>query len=144
MSIKTLKDAGAYADKYSNRAGAAVQDYVNGVNGTTGQAAAASAAADKWQQSVSAASAKSRFAANVNAAGDAAWKTGVQVKGQQRFAAGVSAGKSKWAGHVGKYFAVLKGLSLPPRGLRGSAANAQISAQVQAALHAAKVGGAGA
>lgn len=141
MSIKTLKDASAYADKFANRAGAAVQDYVAGVNGTTGQAAAAAAAADKWQQSVTSAAAKTNFANNVNAAGDAAWKNGVAQKGQARYAPGVAAGKGKWSANVQKYFAVLKGLSLPPRGLRGSAQNAQISATVQAALHAAKTGG---
>jgi hypothetical protein len=143
MSIKTLKDAASYANKYSTRAGAAVNDYVAGVQGSTGQAAAAAAAADKWQQGVSAASAKAAFVNNINAAGDAAWKAGVQAKGQARYAGGVQAGMNKWASKVQKYFAVLKGLSLPPRGLRGSAANAQISAQVQAALHAAKTGGGG-
>lgn len=144
MSIKTLKDAGSYVTKYTTRAGAAVQDYANGVAGASGQAAAAAAAADKWQQSVSAPSAKSAFVANVNAAGDAAWKNGVQLKGQQRYAPGVTAGGPKWAAKVQKFFAALKGLSLPARGLRGSAANAQISAVVQAALHAAKTGGTGA
>lgn len=144
MSIKTLKDASAYSDKYANRAGAAVTDYVNGVNAATGQAAAAAAAADKWQQSVAAPSAKAAFTNNVTAAGDAMWKAGVANKGQARYAPGVQAGKTKWSGKVQKYFAVLKGLSLPPRGLRGSSQNAQISAQVQAALHAAKTGGAGA
>ena len=142
MSIKTLKDAGAYADKFANRAGAAVNDFIAGVNASTGQAAAAAAAADKWQQGVSAASAKAAFVANVTAAGDAMWKVGVNGKGQARYAPGVQAGKQKWANKVQKFFAVLKGLSLPPRGLRGSAQNAQISAQVQAALHATKTGGA--
>lgn len=144
MSIKTLKDAGSYAQKYSTRAGAAVNDYVAGVNGATGQAAAAAAAADKWQQGVSAASAKAAFVNNVNAAGDSAWKAGVASKGQARYAGGVQAGMNKWASKVGKYFAVLKGLSLPPRGLRGSAQNTQISALVATALHNAKTGGAGA
>lgn len=143
MSIKTLKDSSAYADKFANRAGAAVNDYVSGVQGATGQAAAAAAAADKWQQSVTAASAKAAFANNVTAAGDAAWKNGVTSKGQSRYAPGVTAGKQKWAAKVQKYFAVLKGLTLPPRGLRGSAQNAQISATVQAALHAAKTGSTG-
>ncbi len=142
MSIKTLKDASAYAQKYSNRAGAAVNDYVAGVNAVTGQAAAAAAAADKWQQGVSAASAKTRFVNNVTAAGDGAWKAGVTGKGQARYGPGVQAGMNKWSGAVQKFFTMLKGLSLPPRGLRGSAQNAQISAIVQAAQHATKTGGA--
>jgi hypothetical protein len=141
MSIKTLKDASAYASKFATRAGAAVNDYVAGVQGATGQAAAAAAAADKWQQAVADPAAKTRFSANVSAAGDAMWKAGVQAKGQARYGPGVQAGQQKWASGVQKYFAVLKGLSLPPRGLRGSAQNAQISAAVQTALHAAKVGG---
>lgn len=144
MSIKTLKDAGSYVQKYTTRAGAAVQDYANGVAGASGQAAAAAGAADKWQQSVSAPSAKTAFVANVTAAGDAAWKAGVTAKGQQRYAPGVAAGGPKWAAKVQKFFAALKGVTLPARGLRGSAANAQISAIVQAALHAAKTGGTGA
>jgi hypothetical protein len=143
MSIKTLKDAGSYVTKYTSRASAAVTDYVSGVQGASGQAAAAASAADKWQQSVAAPAAKAAFVNNVNAAGDTAWKNGVANKGQARYGPGVQAGGNKWAAAVGKYFAVLKGLSLPARGLRGSAANAQISAQVQAALHAAKVGAGG-
>jgi len=141
MSIKTLKDAGSYVTKYTTRAGAAVQDYANGVAGASGQATAAAASADKWQQSVSAPAAKTAFVTNITAAGDTAWKNGVAQKGQARYAPGVQAGGPKWAARVSKFFAALKGLSLPPRGLRGSAANAQISAMVQAALHAAKTGG---
>lgn len=141
MSIRTLKDASAYADKFANRAGAASPDYAAGVAATTGQAAAAANAADKWQQSVTTAAAKANFSANVTAAGDAAWKTGVQVKGQSRYGPGVAAGKQKWANKVQKYFAVLKSISLPARGLRGSAQNTQISAIVVAALHNAKTGG---
>ena len=142
MSIKTLKDPGAYAAKYGTRANAAVNDYVAGVNAATGQAAAAAAAADKWQQGVTAASAKAAFITKVNAAGDAAWKAGVASKGQARYGPGVTAGQQKWATSVQKFFAAMKAVSLPPRGLRGSAQNAQISAAIQAALHAAKTGGA--
>lgn len=140
MSIKTLKDAGSYVQKYTTRAAAATTDYVNGVQGATGQAAAAAAAVNKWQQAVASPAAAAAFQNNLTAAGDQAWKNGVQQKGQARYAPGVQAGGGKWANKVGKYFAVLKGLSLPARGLRGSAQNAQISAQVQAALHAAKTG----
>lgn len=143
MSLKTLKDPGAYASKYATRAQAAVNDYTAGVNASTGQAAAAVAAADKWQQGVSAASAKAAFVAKINAAGDAAWKNGVATKGQARYGPGVAAGQNKWAASVGKFFAAMKGVSLPPRGLRGSAQNAQISATIQAALHAAKTGSTG-
>jgi len=141
MSIRTLKDASAYADKFATRAGAASQDFLTGVQAATGQAAAAAGAADKWQQSVTSAAARNAFVANLNAAGDAAWKAGVANKGASRYAPGVQAGKGKWAAKVQKYFAVLKGLSLPPRGLRGSAQNTQISAMVVAALHNAKTGG---
>lgn len=141
MSIRTLKDAGAYANKFATRASAAVNDYTAGVNASTGQAAAAAAAADKWQQAVTSAAAKTAFSANVQSAGDAAWKAGVAAKGGARYGPGVQAGQQKWANKVQKYFGVLKSLSLPPRGLRGSAQNAQISAAVVAALHNAKTGG---
>jgi hypothetical protein len=143
MSIKTLKDPNSYVSKYTSRASNATPDYVAGVQGATGQAAAAAAAVDKWQQAVNSPAAKASFVANLNAAGDQAWKNGVTSKGQARYAPGVNAGGPKWAAGVGKFFAVLKGLSLPARGLRGSAQNAQISAAVQAALHAAKTGTAG-
>jgi len=142
MSIRTLKDASAYAAKFATRAGAAVTDYTAGVNASTGQSAAAAAAADKWQMAVTSAAAKTAFANNVTAAGDQAWKAGVTAKGAARYAPGVQAGQAKWAANVNKYFQVLKGLSLPPRGLRGSAQNTQISAIVVAALHSAKTGGA--
>jgi hypothetical protein len=142
MSLKTLKDSSAYADKYSNRAGAAQQDYANGVAGATGQAAAAAAAVTKWQAAVASPTAAAAFTANINAAGDGAWKAGVAAKGVVRYGPGVAAGKGKWANKVQKYFTALKGLSLPARGLRGSAQNAQISALVQATLHATKTGGA--
>lgn len=142
MSLRTLKDPSAYAGKFATRAQNASADYAAGVAGASGQATAAAAAADSWQQSVSSANAKAAFVANVTAAGDAAWKAGVAAKGANRYGPGAAAGQQKWAAKVAKYFSAMKSANLGPRGLRGSPQNVQRSQAIINALHAAKTGGA--
>lgn len=141
MALK-VKDPSAASTKWANRAGAAQPDYQTGVMNTTGQAQAAVSAADTWQQSVAAASAKTQFIKNLQAAGDAAWQAGVKNKGAARYAQGVSVAKDKYAAKVTPYFAALASLNLPPRGLRRSAQNYARVQAVGTALAAVKTGGA--
>lgn len=140
MAIK-MKDPSALAAKYSSRASNAATDYANGVASTSGQASAAVSAADTWQASVTAPSAKAQFVKKLNAAGDAAWQAGVKNKGASRYPQGVQTGAPKWAANVAPYFAALSSLTLPPRGLRRSAQNYARVQAVGNALAAVKTAG---
>jgi len=136
----TMKDPNSLAQKYSTRASAAAQDYANGVAATTGQAAAAAAAVATWQAAVNSPSAAKAFTTNLQKAGDAAWQMGVKNKGAGRYAQGVQNGATKWATNVAPYFSALSALSLPARGLRGSAQNISRVQAVDTSLHNVKVG----
>lgn len=116
--MKNLSPADVAA-KWNTRAGAATQDWVNGINATTtnpGQAAAANVAGfqqnfiqaiPKWQQKMG----------NMDFG---AWKSATVTKGQPRYAQGVTAGQSKYQAAITKIMAVEKQIvgSLPARGNR--------------------------
>ncbi len=143
MAIK-IKEPGTLATKFANRGQAAVPEYRAGVaDPKRSQSDSAIAAAPNWQAAVQSPAALARFTNGLRAAGDAGWKAGALGKGADRYPAGVAAAKGKWQTHVTPFLNTIAALDLPPKGLRGSAANyARVSA-VGNALHALKVSTAG-
>jgi hypothetical protein len=136
-------DLNKLKQKYANRAGAAGQDYIDGVNNTTkSQSGAAIAAKDRWAQGVQTAAQNDLFAKGLAKSGDVKWKTNAAGKGGQRFASGASAGKDAWAAGFQPSADVLNTLQYPPRMPRGDPGNAARSAVVQQALHAKRMSGA--
>jgi hypothetical protein len=134
-----VKDIGTISTKYVNRASNAAADYNAGVQASSGQSAAAVAAIPLWQQAVSSPAAAARMTAGLQKAGDQGWKDGVSKKGQANYPNGIRAGANKYTANVGPYIQVLQGLTLDPKGLRGSAQNQGRSVQVQVALHTARL-----
>jgi hypothetical protein len=138
MAIK-IKDPGTLSKKWVTRAQAAQPDYVAGPqNARTSQSAAAIAAGPTWQQAVASADALKRFQANLAAVGDAGWAAGIATKGAARYAPGVAAAQNKWQANVTPYLQALAGLTLPARGIRGSAQNLQRVSAVDQAMQATK------
>ena len=83
------------------------------------------------------------FKKNLQSAGDQGWQNGAINKGATNYPNGVRLGAPKWASNVAPYLAVISGLTLPAKGIKGSDANvARVSAVAQA-LHAKKVSMAG-
>lgn len=136
-----VKDASAVAQKWVNRAGAAQKDYSDGVSSTQKDwATNTAAAANSYQQGVTDAVAKGRFAKGVNKAGTDKWKRKASGVGAQRYSSGVAAAQSDFATAIQPVLSVIQGLSLPPRGTRGAPQNNDRALLVQQKLHALRVG----
>jgi len=117
----TIKDASTIANKWATRAGAATQDYTQGVqNPRTSQSAAAVAAKGVWADSVAQAAANDQYAKGVQKAGDAKWQAGVAAKGSVRYQPGVTAGKNNYQTGIGPVISTLSSLNLPPRNVKGN------------------------
>jgi hypothetical protein len=143
MAIQ-IKDVGTLATKFVNRATSAVADYKAGVLAPkASQSASAIAAAPLWQQSVSSTQALNRFTSGLRAAGDQGWQTGATTKGASHYPDGIRGAQQKWATNVAPFLQAISGLTLPPKGIRGSDANIGRVQAVAAALHALKVQRAG-
>lgn len=141
MAIPT-KDISSIASKWSSRAQAAAPDYTAGVKATQKDWAGLTAAAtDAWGAGVSQAVSDGRFTKGVTAAGTDKWRTAAATKGAQRYGPGVQAGQASYVTGFTPMLAVIQAQTLPPRSPRGSPNNIQRVSQIDAALHAKKVGG---
>ncbi len=136
-----VKSIGAAAAKWAARAGVAVNDYLNGVAGSTkDQAGLAAAAQSQWAAAVAAAANAGTFAAGLNRAGTAGWKSGVASKGATRYAPGVTAAGPKYTARFGPFLNVIAALDLGQRFPRGDPRNQNRSTIVQVALNKARMG----
>lgn len=116
-----VKDPGASATKWSQRASAAAQSYTQGVaSSTKDQAGLAAAAAPLWAAAVAAAAQSGTFAKKVIKAGTQAWQAGVASKGATRYGPGVNAATSKYQTAVTPFFAAIASVVLPAKGVKGS------------------------
>lgn len=133
-----VKDAGASAAKWSQRAAQAQGAYTSGVSGTQkDQAALAAAAEPLWASAVANAASNHRFSHGLAAAGTAAWKAGVAAVGGARYSQGVGAAQGKYQSKVAKFFSALSSVTLPARGPKGSN-GARVDAVVNALMAAKK------
>ena len=118
---KSLSDTSA---KWSRRAGIAGQEYTEGVQSPRRSWAGATQAAEgNYEQGVQASIARKSFGKGVAKAGDAKWKEKASTLGSARFASGVAAGESEYAKGFAPYLSAMAGLTLPPRGAKGSPQN---------------------
>jgi hypothetical protein len=116
-----LKPTDAIAAKFAKRAGAAGQEYKDGVlNPKRSQSQTAMAAADNWHSSVSSDHAVSAFKKGLSKAGDEKWSRKAAGVGANRYPDGVRAAQPDYAAGVAPYFSALASLTLPPRGLKGT------------------------
>lgn len=138
----TIKPIDQIVNKWANRAGAAGQDYVIGVqNPRRPQAASAAAAAQTWATGVQQAVTHGTFAKNVVAAADK-YMRNATGKGAARYPDGVSKGKPDFQEGITPVIAVLSNLNLSPRLPKGDPGNiTNRVAPVCAALRAMKTGG---
>ncbi len=139
MAIK-VKDPATVATKWSARAQGAVSDYKAGAaSPKQPQAASAIAAAPLWQQAVAAPAALAAFTSGLNKSGDQGWLNGVNVKGAARYTGGITAGMQKFTTNITPFLQAIASVTLPPKGLRGSAQNIQRVAAIAEALHTLKL-----
>ena len=139
-----VKDLGTAAKKFSTNASAGSANYLSGVQSNQTWAPNTAAAANNWATGVQTAAANGKFAAGVQKAGQGKYQAAVQLKGHARFQSGVSSTQAQqnWQTGFTPYATVLAGITLPPKGVRGSPGNYAIVQTIGDALHKAKAGGA--
>ncbi|HZD31615.1 MAG TPA: hypothetical protein VE779_08130 [Candidatus Angelobacter sp.] len=138
MNVKSLATA---AKKYGTNASAGSANYASGVQSNTTWMQNTEAAASTWAAGVSAAASNGTFAKGVSKAGQSTWQAGAVQKGQARFQSAVSTpqAQTNWQNGFQPYAQVLQGITVPPKGVRGSPGNYQIVQTIGTALHTAKV-----
>jgi len=139
MEIKSLS---RIADKWGANAALAGDSYRDGVQSPRRSWQAATAGADESRRAgLAEADARNAFVNGVNAAGDSKWKNNATVLGPARFRQGVQNAKPAFSSGFSKYHSVIAGVTLPPRGPKGSPENIERVRAVADALHTARVSG---
>jgi len=134
-----IKDTGSLAKKFVQRAGAAQNDYKEGVAASGADwESNTKAAAQTYKDAVIQAAGEGRFEKGVSAAGAAKFTKRATELGPARFSTGVQAAEGDWARGTQPYLDALKSMELGPRRPRGQ--NADRANQVAARLHAMRVG----
>ena len=140
MAIQ-LKDTAVIAAKWKSRSGSAGPEYASGVAAPSSDWAQATAAAgDSYEQGVTGAISRKAFQKGVTAAGTPKWQAKASSIGAARYGQGVAAGGDAYASGFAPYAQTLTGLTLPPRGAKGSPQNIQRVSAVADALHRRKTG----
>lgn len=137
-----VKDTGAVAAKWKTRASAASQDYASGVAGAGSDwESGARLGESNYETAVVEAIGRKAFGKGIAAAGSAKYVDNATKLGAQRYPSGVGQAEAAYNKGVGPFLDVLKGLTLPPAGPRGSAMNQDRANAVAKALRMKKVNG---
>jgi hypothetical protein len=137
MEIKPLN---RIAEKWGANSALAGDSYREGVQSPRRSWAAAAAGADDARRAgLAEADARNAFVTGVNAAGDAKWKNNATILGPARFRQGVQNAKPAFSAGFSKYHSVISGVTLPPRGPKGSPENIERVRAIADALHSARV-----
>jgi hypothetical protein len=122
MQVRNASDA---ARKFVNRAQAAAGDYAAGVQGA-GQRwqAGAEASEEAWKTGTQEAITEGRFKKGVTRAGAAKYQDNATKLGPDRFRSGVANAEGAYNRGVAPFISALQSATLPTRGARGSAQNA--------------------
>lgn len=135
-----IKPLSRIADKWGANSALAGDSYRDGVQSPRRSWAQSAAAADDARKAgLAEADARNAFVNGVNAAGDTKWKNNATVLGPARFRQGVANAKPSFSSGFSKYHSVIAGVTLPPRGPKGSPENIERVRSIADALHNAKV-----
>lgn len=139
--MTAIKPMTQITEKWSRNASQAGDSYREGVQNPRRPWAAATAAADEARkEGLAAADARDAFRKGVEAAGDSKWKDRASKLGPARFRQGVQVAKADFQKGFSRYHSVIAGVTLPPRGPKGSPENIDRVRAIAEALHAEKVG----
>jgi hypothetical protein len=132
-------------DKWQRRASVAQPDYLNGVqNPRTPWDQAAKNAEGNYRSAVTQAATEGRYGKGVSRVGAQKWMDGATKKGPARFVEGVQLGGQNFQDRINTVLSTIEGVTLPPRGPKGSPSNYQRVTPIGEALRRAfgKAGGA--
>lgn len=136
MLIKPLSEISA---KFVRRASVAGEDYKTGVGRVTNWQTNTLSSEALYNAGVEAAITAGRFGKGVTKVTNDAWKTKAQVKGGANYGSGVRLAELDFSAGYAPYRTVVEGLTLPPRGPKGSPENYERVRLVGEAQHNAKL-----
>ncbi len=141
--MAAIKSLNRIAEKWednasSSRAGDAYREGVQNPRRSWEDAAAA--ADDARKAGLEAADERDAFVTGVRDAGDAKWQRRATTLGPSRFRQGVKEAKDDFSRGFAPYHSVISGLTLPPRGPKGSPENIERVRIIAEALHAERIG----
>lgn len=141
MAIK-IKSAAAIAKKWAEVTPLRAKQWEDGIKETSSdeQENAAIASAPTWEAGVMEAAARGGYARGIEE-NRGRWKRKALAVGPQRFGPGVRAAETDQAQGFAPYRETIAGLTLGPRGPRGSPGNYERVREVGEALHAKRIGG---
>ena len=131
MALK-VKSAAEAAEKLGRKAPAAVTDYVKGIKSPKRPWQESTLAAEEiYDGAVTASIAAKRFGKGVRDSSNAEHQAMSVSKGAARYPGGISLGLPKYIRKMGPVLTYMAGITLPPRGARGSPANIARSSAFQ-------------
>lgn len=140
MAIR-IKDTGALAKKFVQRASAAGGEYTEGVKQAGSDWEGATRASEEnYKVGVTQAANDGRFGRGVAAAGAAKYVNRASTLGAQRYPSGVAAAEGEWAKNTQPHLDAMKSMELPPRRPKGDPANMTRAQAVAARNRAIKLG----
>jgi len=139
MRVMTMSEI---TDKWNRRAGAATQDYAQGVKTPRNawQESTLSAVA-AYEQGIADSIANNLFVKGVQKSSNAEHLNRCLTLGVQRYGPGVRESQARYTRGFTPYHAALTSLELPPRGPRGSSQNYDRVRKIGEALHSLRIQG---
>jgi hypothetical protein len=135
-----IRDISKVASKWTGNTAKSADNYSAGVQDPKKDWGKNTAAAEgNYEAGVQGAIQRKSFGKGVKSAGTEGWQAGAVNKGVGRFADGVNKSGSNYADGFAPYHKVIKELTLPARGPKGSDQNYARVATVGKALHAKKI-----
>lgn len=125
-------------DKWQRRSSVAGADYTAGVqNPRVPWDQAAKAGEANYRAGVTQAATEGRFGKGISRVGNEKWAKGAVTKGPGRFVEGVMVGAPNFQDRINTVLSTIEGVTLPPRGPKGSPANYQRVTPIGEALRRA-------
>jgi len=132
------KPLGQTVDKWQRRASVAATDYQAGVqNPRVPWDQASKAAEANYKAAVTVAATEGRFGKGIARVGNEKWSKAAQQKGPSRFIEGVNLGAPIFQDRIAQVLSTIEGVTLPPRGPKGSPQNYQRVTPIGEALRRA-------
>lgn len=140
--MTAIKPLNQIADKWAKNAAQSSDEYRQGVENPRSDWATETAnAKDNWEAGLADAISRDAFSSGVQEAGTAKWKRRTLEVGPARYRQGVGVSKQEFQSGFSRFHSVIAGLTLPPRGPKGSPENLDRVRAVAEALHNEKIGG---
>lgn len=138
--MPAVKPLAEIASKFVRRASSAGEEYRRGVQRATTWQQNTAAAKDNYEAGVQAAISNDRFSKGVANVSNQEWQQKAAEKGGANYGAGVRMAENDYSKGYAPYRAVVEGVTLPPRGPKGSPENYERVRAIGEAQHQAKLG----